>query len=341
MSKSSKLVAAATMSQALALANATAGVDLALPPLYAGQHTAGLYLANTNALETAHYQQALTEMVIDWSDKSDLAALLDKVAPPVEVMRRFSFKKGKDKEAFLIDTDDERPIGGAFKVVAYSGTEVEAKTVNRGLTLVVDKDEEPTGAFNIEKRTRMLMQRLQRSELKRAFTAWATGTNEDQVWSSSTDPDADLLGMVNTSRTAGGIHPNILIMDAGTWALRFAALSASTAPGAGSRSLWTPQQLADWLQIPTVHIVKEVYQAGSSKAVVSTANTAYVGYVDGMLSKDDPSNIKSFYTNCAQGGRFAVYQEDLPKLVKLTVEHYSNTYVTNSVGMRKMTVSAS
>jgi hypothetical protein len=60
----------------------------------------------------------------------------------VQVGRRFEWKKAVNAEEFYSETfDDARSIGGDFKKVEFKGTSVNDKTLNKGLTIIVDIDE--------------------------------------------------------------------------------------------------------------------------------------------------------------------------------------------------------
>ena len=57
--------------------------------------------------------------------------------------RRFTYKSWTNIEEFLSEGayDDLRAIGGEFPTVKYTGTEIHARTDNRGLRIRVDLDE--------------------------------------------------------------------------------------------------------------------------------------------------------------------------------------------------------
>ena len=74
-----------------------------------------LYLANEARFNSAFFSEPLTAYATGWKDPNNLEALLDFVAPPVQVGRRFEFKRADNAEAFYSDTDDLRAPGGEFK----------------------------------------------------------------------------------------------------------------------------------------------------------------------------------------------------------------------------------
>ena len=60
--------------------------------------------------------------------------------------------------------------------------------------------------------------------------------------------------------------------------------------------------------------------------------------LDGAMI-DDPTHAKRFWSATEGGGKYRVYESQVSaKHIDLTVEHYSNTVVTSTLGIRKITV---
>src|SRR5688572_15084792 len=85
-------------------------------------------LANESRFNSAFFSEPLTAYATGWRDPNNIEALLDFVAPPVQVGRRFEYKKADNSEAFLSDTDDFRAIGADFKRVEFKGSSQSDKT---------------------------------------------------------------------------------------------------------------------------------------------------------------------------------------------------------------------
>src|SRR5215471_6834255 len=90
-------------------------------------------LANESRFNSAFFSEPLTTYAAGWRDPNNLEALLDFLAPPVQVGRRFEYKQADNSESFLSDTDDMRAIGADSKRVEYNGSTVQDKTCNKGL----------------------------------------------------------------------------------------------------------------------------------------------------------------------------------------------------------------
>ena len=80
--------------------------------------------ANENKFTAGNYSEALTAFTVGWVDPDNIASVLDFIAPPVPVGRRFEFKRSDNAQAFLSENDDVRAIGSEFKRVRYDGESV-------------------------------------------------------------------------------------------------------------------------------------------------------------------------------------------------------------------------
>src|SRR5262249_37301075 len=152
----------------------------------------------------------LTHYATGWRDPNNIEDLLDFIAPPVQVGRRFEFKKADNTEAFLSDTDDARSIGADFKRVEYRGSSVNDKTLNRALTIRPDLDSVGDIPNWRELYTTRLLQRLLRSELRRAIDQLVNNaTNVNKTWDASAgkDPDQDILTELIAAVDNAGVRP--------------------------------------------------------------------------------------------------------------------------------------
>ncbi|MGE9296384.1 MAG: hypothetical protein ACQKBV_08885 [Puniceicoccales bacterium] len=299
-----------------------------------------IHAANESRFNAAHFSEALTAFTVGWQDPENLSALLDFVAPPVPVGRRFEFKRADNAEAFFSEADDIRAIGSAFKRVEYNGETVQAKTLNKGLTVRVDHDEISTDDWE-ERTVQILLQRLLRNELRRAITAIdAAATNANKTWDNAANPDGDLRSMLIAAADESGVRPNRLILGEGAWDLRAAAYETQETAGANAGASFTLDDLARKLFLDSARVFSARYQSSASAKSAVVGNAVYAFYGQQALSKDEPSNIKRFVTP-TDGGSFRVFREEHTKYTDITVEHYSNVIATSDLGVRKLTISAS
>src|SRR4051794_31861009 len=197
------------------------------------QQPGHIYLANEARFTTAFFSEPLTQYATGWKDPNDLEALLDFIAPSVQVGRRFEYKQAVNAEAFLTDTDDARAIESDFKRVEYKGSSVNDKTTNRGLTIRLDLDAISVANYR-ELYTARLLQRLLRSELRRAVDTLVSGaTNVAKTWDNSAgkDPDQDVLTEMIAAVNASGVPANRVLFGHSAWNKRLIAHRAQASAG--------------------------------------------------------------------------------------------------------------
>lgn len=301
-----------------------------------------IYAANEARFSSTYYSEPLTGYVTGWRDPNNIQETLDFLFPPVMTNRRFEFKKSDNAEAFLSETDDERAIGADFKRVEYTGTTVNEKTKNKGLSVIVDLDNVSDQGNWREQKTAMLMQRVLRNELRRAVTlAAASATNTAKTWDTSAgkDPDADVIADLVTGADASGVRANRLLYGEVAWNKRALSHRAqSTAGGFASASL-TPDQLGGLLGVQGVKISRERYTTAATTKGKVTPDIVLEFYAQDGATEDDPSHFKRFWSPVEGGGMFRVYEQQITaKLYVITVEHYSNLVAVNTVGVRKLTI---
>jgi hypothetical protein len=300
-------------------------------------------LANESRFNAAFFSEPLTAYAAGWRDPNNIEALLDFVAPPVQVGRRFEYKKADNNEAFLSDTDDSRAIGADFKRVEYRGSSVSDKTTNRGLTIRVDLDMAGDIPNWRELYTARLLQRVLRSELRRAIDTLTGGaTNVAKTWDNSAgkDPDQDLLTELLAAVDASGVRPNRVLFGDVAWNKRMIAHRAQASAGGFASSGLTAEQLASYLGVDGVRVSRERYQsaAATKSKVVPDIVLLFYG-LDGATT-EDATHTKRFWSAPEGGGKFRVYENQVnSKLVDITVEHYSSVLLTSNVGLRKLTIS--
>jgi len=300
-----------------------------------------IHLSNASRFVETYFDEPLTIYARGWRDPNDIAQTLEFFAPRTSTPRRFTYRTATNAEEFYSETDDIRGIGAAFKRVEYTGDEVDAKTLNKGLMLVVDMDEATAGweQRSVDK----LMRRLLRNDLRRAITLLsAAATNTAKTWDTTAgkDPDQDVLSDLVTATTAGGIRPNRIGYGDTAWSKRVLAHRAQDTAGGYASAGQSPEQVAAFLAVDQVKISRERYQSTAAAKAEVVNNLVLMFSAMAGSDIEDPSNVKRFVSTTAQGGDFGVYMWDIgPKLRGVAVEHYSNIAITSTLGIRKFTIS--
>lgn len=296
--------------------------------------------ANENRFSAGNYSEALTAFTVGWVDPENTAKILDFIAPPIPVGRRFEFKKSDNAQAFYSESDDVRAIGAEFKRVSYAGESVNEKTINKGLTIRVDHDE-VSGDDWQERYVQMLMQRLLRNELRRAVKALETiaaSDNSAKSWNAGANPDADIRNMLMLAADQSGVRPNRLLFGESAWDLRMTSLESQNSAVAFKGAAMAKDELAGKFMLDGCEVLSSRYQSAPATKNKILADAVFAFFAQNTLSKDEPSNLKRFYTPTEEGGAFRVYCDEHSKYTDITVEHYSSIVATSALGVRKLTV---
>lgn len=323
----------------LALANAFGDTPLVRDT--GAQAPGVICLANEARFTETFYSEPLTTYGVGFRDPNNIEATLEFFAPRIPVSRRFEFKKAVNAEEFYSETfDDIRAIGGDFKRVEYTGTSVNEKTLNKGLTMLVDMDNVTPGWE--QRKTAQLIRRLRRNELRRALallSAAATNTNKTWDVTAGKDPDQDVILELVAGATASGVRPNRVGFGDTAWSKRALAHRAQNTAGGFASSGLTPEQLASFLGVDQVLVSRERYQSAAAAKTEIVANLVLMFEAMSGGDVEDASNIKRFVSPVEGGGDIRVYlQQVSAKLWALTVEHYSNVVITSTLGIRQFTI---
>ena len=300
-----------------------------------------LYLANESRFNSSFFSEPLTTYAVGWRDPNKIEDLLDFLTPPVRVGRRFEFKQTDNSEAFLSELDDTRGIGAEFKRVEYKGSTVVEKNHNRGLTMRIDLDTVEVLPAWREIYVSRLLQRLLRNELRRSVTAMSNAAaSTAKVWDTTAgkDPDSDIITEMIAAADQAGFGPNRILFGETAWNKRLLAHRAQASAGGFASSGLTTDELAGFFGVEGIRISRERYQSTPTAKSKITGDFVllFLGQDDAMM--DDPTHGKRFWTPAEGGGKYRVYEHQVSaKHIDLTVEHYSNTVITSTVGIRKIT----
>lgn len=303
-----------------------------------------IYVANESRFNETFLSEPLTGYAVGWKDPSDLDTTLAFFAPDVEVSPYFEYLETLNAEDFLTEDDDQRAIGAAYKVIEPPKGDVTlGKTVDRGLTEIVDLRTVRGQTDWEQKKVARLLRRVKRNRLKRAIALLsAAATNTAKTWDTTAgkDPDMDLITEGVTARTASGVGFNRIGFGDTAWAKRALSHRAQNTAGGFASSSMTEQALAGILGVEKVMVSRERYQSGAAaKSEIVNNLVLMFNAIDGA-DVDDASNIKSFRSKYEDGGYYRVYVQQISaNLVAITVSYEELTKITSTLGIRKFTVS--
>ena len=96
-------------------------------------------------------------------------------------------------------------------------------------------------------------------------------------------------------------------------------------------------ELAAKFLLESCSVMSSRYQSAPNQKSQIVGSSIYAFYAQNTISKDEPSNLKRFYTP-TEDGAFRVYCDEHAKYTDITVEHYSSIVATSSLGVRKLSV---
>ena len=301
-------------------------------------------LANESAFNAAFLSQPLTDYAIGWkTEDNKLEELLEFIAPGVRVPRKFEYRVGNNADAFaaVADGSDVRALYGEYKLVKTAAGNTNGKTVSKGLSTLLEHDEEREVPNAREGKVAWLKRMLLRAEVIRAVSLLNTAaTNSAKTWTGSngTLPDTDLMAAIDAFGDAVGIDANRILLGSSAWTKRIGAYASKEA-----KNFIPPaslQGLADFLGVEKVVKSSERYTTGTGKSKLVTADCAFIFMGMAGATSEDPSTLKRFWTP-KEGGEWVVYVDEkyADELIKITVAHTSQIALTCSTGVQKLTIS--
>jgi len=310
-------------------------------------------LTNEAQLTEETFVEPLTTYATGYRDPEDNRALVNYIAPDVQVGPIFEFKQHNNAQEFYTEADDVRAINAEFKRIEYSGQSSFQNTLNKGLGFRYDLDymRNNGGGRTLEsveqyqeRIVAKILRRLWRNEAVRALTLLsASAINTAKTWSwGNPNPMADLRAARNATAygatTSSGIMANRILWALDAWTTQQAAFEAQNNPLGYTNAGKTPQQIAEALLISRGMVSKSVYQsAANAKALIQTG-TIVLFQADDMADTEDPTNLKRFWSP-TDSGPTRVYVYNHGKFTDVFVELYSRIVATTTLGIQQLTVS--
>lgn len=312
-------------------------------------------LTNEAQLTENTFVETLSTFATGYKDPEDNQALVNYLAPDVQVGRIFEFKQHNNAQEFLTETDDVRAINSEFKRIEYSGTTQFQNTLNKGLGFRYDLDyvtnngvsktsylEDPS-VFQ-ERIVAKILRRLWRNEARRAILlAIASAINTNKTWSSGTpNPLADLRAARNATSygasTSSGIMANRLLWALDAWTIQQGAFEGQNNPLGYANAARTPQQIAETLLMSRGMVTKSVFQSAANAKSLLASGIILLFLANDGVDTEDPTNLKRFWSP-TDSGPTRVYVYNHGKFTDVFVELYSRIVAVSTLGMQMLTIS--
>lgn len=306
-------------------------------------------LSNDSLLRQTEYIEELTAFAISYDSMvgNRLRELRDLIAPPrpsnSRIVRLTTYDENEPFQT--VDyTKVKRPILGDFaRVEQRTASKSDLQVPNRGLTLILDRDQLKDKPEWQQMHTKWLIDLLMRATVLEGISLLqAAATVSNTVWDSAANPDLELKQDIITLANATGFYPNTVIYGDQAALKRQNAYETQLTAGAIMRSgQYSEEQIATALQVDKVLVNAERYASAASAAV----KTEFIGsnvlvFTSLDESPMDASNLVRHVANASYGGGdYAVYINDLGvKTIGLTVENYEYQHLQHSTGLQQVVV---
>ena len=270
-----------------------------------------------------------------------LARLRDFFAPPrpstSRIVRLTTYNENEPWETVDYNKVKRGILADFAEVRQRTVTKSDFQINNRGLTVILDRDELKDKPEWQQVHTKWLIDLLNRATVQEALAIiQAAAIITGRTWDSASNPDLDIRNLVITlANTTGFYAQNVAYGDAAHLQRQNAYESQLTAGSLARALQYTEEELATALGVSNVLINAERYQNTSTakQELIGKAVAIFTGIKD--VSPMDASNLVRHVVNGAGGsGEYAVYVTDLGiKKVALTVENYEYLHTQHTSGV--------
>ncbi len=306
-------------------------------------------LANDSLLRQSEYIEEITTYAISYDGMvgNRLRQLRDLLAPPRPSNSRIIRMTIYDEhEPFqTVDyTKVKRGVLADFARIAQRvATKEDLQIPNRGLTLLLDRDQLKDKPEWQQLHTKWLLDLMMRATIQEALVLLSTAaTQAATVWDAASNPDMELKQDVITTANMTGFYPTCALYGDQAALKRQNAYESQLTAGSIMRAgQYSEEQIATALQVDKVLVNAERYIGNTA----ATTKTEFVGSNVYLFTAEDESvmdasNIVRHVANAAYGGGdYAVYiNEHGPKLISLTVENYEYLHTQHTSGVLQIAV---
>jgi len=301
-------------------------------------------LSNDSLLRTVEQIEELNLFAASYDTMTGngLARLRDFLTPPrpsnSRIVRLTTYNETEPWEVVDYNKVKRGILADFAEVRQRTVTKSDFQINNRGLSVILDRDELKDKPEWQQIHTKWLIDLLNRATVQEAIAIYtAAATTGSKTWSSgSPNPDIDIKNYIITAANVTGFYPqNVAYGDAAFLKRATAYESELTAGSMARAGVYTEEQLATALGVTSALINMERYQSGvgAKTELIGSNVLIFTGIKD--ESPMDASNIVRHVTNGAGGGgEYAVYITDLGvKKIMLTVENYEYLHTQHTTGI--------
>lgn len=348
--KTQKHLALANARYALAISVAAAQMQtgFALSNDWGSVPSGTVCLANDSLLRQTEVIEELTAFAASYDSMvgNGLARLRDFLAPPrpstSRIVRLTTFNENEPWETVDYNKVKRGILGDFSEVRQRTATKTDFQINNRGLTVIIDRDELKDKPELQQQHTKWLIDLLNRATVLEAVDIYtAAALADNSIWDAGSNPDLEIRNRILNLADVTGFYPqNVAYGDRAHLARQTAYESELTAGALARAGAYTEQQIAEALGVSNVLINAERYQnTSTAKAEIIGKNVLIFTAIQ-SAGPMDPSNIVRHVASAAYGGGdYAVYVTDLGvKKVAITVENYEYLHTQHTTGIMKLAI---
>jgi len=277
-----------------------------------------------------------------------LARLRDFIAPArpstSRIVRLTTYNENEPWETVNYDRVKRGMLADFHEVRQRTATKSDLQLPNRGLSVVLDRDELKSKPEWQQTHTKWLLDLLNRASVLEAVALYtASATSTTFTWDNAANPDLDVRTQILALADVTGFYPqNVAYGDAAHLKRQNAYEGQLTAGSLARAAQFSEEQLATALGVSRVLINAERYQSSASakSEILGSKVLLFTAIPDG--GPMDPSNIVRHVSTGGNGaGEYAVYVTDLGvKKIVLTVENYEYLHAQHTSGILLATVNS-
>jgi hypothetical protein len=309
-----------------------------------------LCLANDSLLRNTEVIEELTLFAASYDSMTGngLARLRDFLAPPrpsgSRIVRLTTMNELEPWETVDYNKVKRGEMADFAEIRQRTATKTDFQINNRGLSVILDRDELRDKPEWQQMHTKWLIDLLNRATVQEAIAIYfAAATPSSLTWSSgSPNPDINIRNLLLTAANVTGFYPQNAAYGDAAFLLRATAYESELTAGSMARaSVYTEEQLATALGVSQALINMERYQNTTTAKVELIGSNVLLFTAVKDAGPADPSNlVRHVVTGSGASGEYAVYVTDIGvKKIMLTVENYELLHVQHTTGIYKVAVS--
>jgi lambda repressor-like predicted transcriptional regulator len=316
----------------------------------AGAQHGQVCLANDSLLRQSEYIEELTTFAISYDGMTGnrLRQLRDTLAPPrpsnSRIVRLTVYDESEPWQTVDYTSVKRSALADFMRVRQRNATKVDLQVPNRGLTVLLDRDQLRDKPEWQQVHTKWLIDLMTRATVLEAVSLLETAaTVSSTTWGSTSNPDLELKQDIITLANTTGFYPLVAIYGDQAALKRQTSYESQLNAGALARAgQFTEEQVATAIGVDRCIINAERFQQsnGTTKQEIIGSNVLLFTSIEGD-GPMDASNVVRHVSNAAfGGGEYAVYITDVGvKLIALTVENYEYLHVQHTTGIQQVQVS--